>query len=257
MELIKQVTTWIITWATTYYHSKSQHFITSLSQCILCQGKCQNLPLICQYCCADLPYISSSAKKQSSQEYSHESLLLSPKVSSNISHKNIDDLYCLTTYQWPLNTWLNQLKYQHKFELAKLIANIINRHFESLLETLKSEQYVIIAMPIHITRWQERGFNQSHLIARQLANLSGITYQPDLIVRHKKTESQVGKDGAARRKNIKGAFKVVNLEGLPDHIIIVDDVVTTGTSGNELAHLLKKSGVLKVTLLTAAIALKI
>lgn len=249
MELIKQVT--------TYYHSKSQHFMTSLSQCILCQGKCQNLPLICQYCCADIPYISNAVKSPLSQKYSPENLLINPKVSSNIRHKNIDHLYCLTIYQWPISTWLNQLKYQHKFELAKLIANIINRHFKRLLETLKSEQYVIISMPIHITRWQERGFNQSHLIARQLANLSGITYQPDLIVRHKKTESQVGKDGAERRKNIKGAFKVVNSEVLPDHIIIIDDVVTTGTSSNELANQLKKSGVHKVTLITAAIALKI
>ena len=247
MELIKTVTALI-----SSSRILRKRCAVALSQCILCQGDCHTMPLLCQFCLDDLPYLSKKYGNKSTQL----NLLLIPKINKNISHQYIEDVYCLTAYEWPMNTWITQLKFQHDFELAKLIANIIDLNYSSLLRQYKLSDATLINMPIHLSRWQKRGFNQSHLIAEQLASSSGIDYQAELIIREKNTESQIGKKGAERRKNIKGAFKIISAKALPAHIIIIDDVITTGTSANELARVLKQAGVQKITLITAALALE-
>jgi predicted amidophosphoribosyltransferase len=71
------------------------------------------------------------------------------------------------------------------------------------------------------------------------------------------TESQVGKSGAERRKNLNQAFSlnIKPKESLPEHVILIDDVVTTGTTANEICKLLKKSGVQSITLLSLCLAI--
>lgn len=222
-----------------------------VSQCLLCNGQCQTMPLICHYCLADLPYFHKQ----------HNNLLLWPKVAQHVSHQHIDHLLCLAPYQWPFNVWLNQIKYQNKFELTELLAQLfLFQHRQSLLQ-LCTNNSVIINMPIHINRWQERGYNQSHLIVKHISKQLALNYQNNLVIRHKATEKQVGKTGVARRKNLKNAFRlnpdlVINTETLPEQVIIFDDVVTTGTTVNELAKLLKKAGVNHIIVIAIALAIE-
>ncbi len=105
-------------------------------------------------------------------------------------------------------SWLNQIKYQNRFELAELLAQLfIFQHSQSLLQ-LSTNNSVVINMPIHINRWQERGYNQSHLIVKHICKQLALNYQNNLVIRHKATEKQVGKTGVARRKNLKNAFSL-------------------------------------------------
>lgn len=222
-----------------------------ISQCLLCSGQCQTMPLICQYCLADLPYFHKQ----------YDNLLVWPKVAQHVSHQHIDQLLCLAPYQWPFNVWLNQIKYQNRFELAELLAQLfIFQHRQSLLQ-LSTNNSVVINMPIHINRWQERGYNQSHLIVKHICKQLALNYQNNLVIRHKATEKQVGKTGVARRKNLKNAFSLnpnltMNTKTLPEQVIIFDDVVTTGTTVNELAKLLKKSGVKHIIVIAIALAIE-
>jgi predicted amidophosphoribosyltransferase len=88
-----------------------------------------------------------------------------------------------------------------------------------------------------------------------------LNYQNNLVIRHKATEKQVGKTGVERRKNLKNAFSLnpnltMNTKTLPEQVIIFDDVVTTGTTVNELAKLLKKSGVKHIIVIAIALAIE-
>lgn len=218
------------------------------SQCLLCSGKCQTTPLLCDICLHDLPTFKP-----------HDNLLNNPKFSRDISHKYIDTLICLAPYQWPFSLWINQLKYQQHFELAKLLVTILTTHHKNTLAALLSnKQTLLINVPIHITRWQERGYNQSHLIAKTMNNVLTCTYNPNVVRRIKATEQQVGKSGIERRTNIKNAFALNNevSTNIPKHIVIIDDVITTGTTVNELARLFKKAGVAKISVITIALAVK-
>jgi ComF family protein len=224
-----------------------------ISCCSLCGNTCQHHPLLCQYCQADLPYFN----------YHHipYDLLSWPAITKIIPIKHFDHLLAIAPYVWPFNTWISQLKYQHKTELAELLSYLLIQHWQQYLSVdranLTPENTLILAVPLHLKKWQARGFNQAHLIARKFAQGFGYVYQEDYITREKITESQVGKSGLERRKNLKNAFSL-HLDTkvkLPAHVILIDDVVTTGTTANEICKLLKKRGVHSITLLSICLAI--
>lgn len=106
---------------------------------------------------------------------------------------------------------------------------------------LKKRIDLVIPMPMHEARLKERGFNQALEIARLLAKKMQLTLDYTTCKRIKLTPPQASLPLKERLKNIRGVFGCSrNLQGL--HIAIVDDVMTTGTSLNELASMLKKSG---------------
>jgi ComF family protein len=224
-----------------------------ISCCSLCGNTCQHHPLLCQYCQADLPYFN--------HQHLPYDLLLWPAVTKLIPIKHFDHLLAIAPYVWPFNTWISQLKYQHKTELAELLSYLLIHHWQQYLSledtNLAPVNTRIMPVPLHLKKWQERGFNQADLIASKFAQGVGYLYQADLVVRKKLTESQVGKSGAERRKNLKQAFSLnINSKtSLPEHVILIDDVVTTGTTANEICKLLKKSGVQSITLLSLCLAI--
>ncbi|MBO9490026.1 ComF family protein [Endozoicomonas sp. G2_1] len=217
-----------------------------VSCCLLCQGTTQQHPLICPHCQADIQYFEL--------EKIDHNLLHWPAIASHINHQHFEQLICLAPHQWPLSTWLSALKYQQRFELADLIAFLLASRLKASLHV--SSNTVLTAVPIHIERWQERGFNQSHLIAKALANYLSITYQPMLLAKEKVTQPQVGLSGAERRKNVKNSFVVTQpkLVSMSPDIVLFDDVITTGSTANEACKTLKLGGANKITVVSATLA---
>ena len=236
----------------------SQQFGTfrlKISCCLLCGNNCQTHPLLCQFCQADLPYFN--------YQYLPFDLLTWPAVTKLIPKSNFDHLITIAPYVWPFDTWISQLKYQHKTELAELLSQLLINHWHNLLSVenvdLTPTNTLVVSVPLHIKKWQTRSFNQAHLIARKFAEKFEYPYQASIVTREKCTENQVGKSGFERRKNLKNAFSV-NLDqmtDLPKNIILIDDVVTTGTTANEICKLLKKKGVQRITLLSICIAIPV
>jgi ComF family protein len=109
----------------------------------------------------------------------------------------------------------------------------------------------LLPVPLHSSRLRQRGFNQSIEIARVIAKRLQIPIVHDAVIRRRSTESQTGLTAKQRQKNIRGAFDVVgDLAG--KHVLIIDDVVTTGSTVNELAKVLKRKGVKRVGVLSIA-----
>ena len=104
----------------------------------------------------------------------------------------------------------------------------------------------IIPMPLHPARLRERGFNQALEIAQQLSNNNKIELLPNTCTRVRNTPSQTGLPWKDRQKNIRDAFSC-KMDFSSKHIAIVDDVMTTGATLNELAKTLRNCGATKVS----------
>ena len=112
----------------------------------------------------------------------------------------------------------------------------------------------LLPVPLYKKRLKQRGFNQAIEISRSLEKAWDIPIDNNLVKRKCETQSQTGLDAKQRRRNMKGAFEVVGTVKYK-HVAIIDDVVTTGSTVNELARILKISGVKKVSVYSVARAL--
>jgi len=110
---------------------------------------------------------------------------------------------------------------------------------------------VIIPVPLHVRRLRGRGFNQSLILARALGKKHALPVDFSLLKRQKMTQTQTGLDKKEREQNIKGAFEVPAPERIMNKkIILVDDVLTTGSTVNECSKTLKKAGAASVAVIT-------
>ncbi len=221
----------------------------NLSNCDLCGQACQTYPLLCEHCYNDLSLFKLDAVQGD--------LLNWPAIDKALPKNAFDQLVCLAPYLWPFTLWLTQLKYQGRFEIAELFAQLLNDCWKSQSTAHKGKKaQTILAVPLHIKKWQSRGFNQAHLIASAFSKLINIPYQPEVIIRTVHTDSQVGQSGGARRKNLRNAFSLhSDTLLLPEHVILIDDVVTTGSTANEICRLLNKHGVKRISLLSVCLSL--
>jgi ComF family protein len=133
-----------------------------------------------------------------------------------------------------------RLKYGGKIGLARVIAQQLLRHVPD-----ETDQVIITPVPLHWTRIWSRSFNQSALIGKQLADLTGITFVPDILLRHKRTSSMRGLDHKRRRQAVGSAFILHpkykgKLKGRK--IILIDDVLTTGATSDGCVAVLKRGG---------------
>lgn len=144
-------------------------------------------------------------------------------------------------YEQPAVWLVQQLKFNDRLSHARLLGNMLA---EEVMNCNVLPQ-CIIPVPLHSKRLRQRGFNQSVELAKPVAQKAGLPLEHGLVKRVRATESQTGLDAKQRRKNIKQAFEVVSAVAY-SHVAIVDDVVTTGSTVNEIARVLKKAGVKRV-----------
>jgi len=229
-----------------------KEILRSLSQCDLCGNNlcCNNIhsqTLICPSCLDDLPLFN--------QDIIQGDLLNWPAINKALPKIYFDHLFCLSPYLAPFTQWLPQLKYQGRFELASLFARLLAQQWQnSVLQSSSID--LILSVPLHISKWQIRGYNQAHLIAKPIAKLLQLPYDENILIRTKKNKSQVGQTGSQRRDNLAKTFMLSkNLPSNTKHIILIDDVLTTGSTASEISKLLKKSGATKITVLTICLTL--
>jgi ComF family protein len=139
-------------------------------------------------------------------------------------------------YQFPVDKLIQAMKYQEQLALSgifaeKLLARIDRAHLPDYL----------IPMPLHPAKLKRRGFNQALLLAKPLAYALSIPLLTNTCQRLRDTPSQTDLPWDERSKNVKNAFSCeMDLTG--KHVALIDDVMTTGASLNELAIAVKKRG---------------
>ncbi|MEK9155852.1 MAG: ComF family protein [Patescibacteria group bacterium] len=143
----------------------------------------------------------------------------------------------------PTKEMIHQLKYSGITELAPLLGELI---FERIKDHLPYGQIVIVPVPLHKKREAQRGFNQSELLARYLSDRLGFPGGAALM-RTEDTRSQVELSGEERRENLRGKFAIADAELVSGKtVLLVDDVMTTGSTLNECAKVLRRAGARQV-----------
>jgi len=144
-----------------------------------------------------------------------------------------------------------KLKHADRTDLAPMFARWLSRAAADLL----AEAEAVAPVPLHRFRLLKRRYNQAAEIARPLARLAGVPYLADALIRRRATETQGGKSGAHRKRNVAGAFHVpahrrAQVEGR--RILLIDDVLTTGATAEGCARALKRAGAARVDLAVVA-----
>ncbi|WP_027710700.1 DNA utilization protein GntX [Dickeya chrysanthemi] len=166
-------------------------------------------------------------------------------------------LLFVSDYQPPLNTLVRRIKFQRRTELAPALARLLllqwlarRRETALTLPEAYPRPDAIVTVPLHRRRHWRRGFNQTDLLARQLAHWLGCAYQPDTLIRVRYTVPQQSLKAASRRRNLRRAFRcrhtVVNQWVAGKRLVVLDDVVTTGSTAAEISRTLLNAGAKQV-----------
>ena len=208
--------------------------------CILCGSAGFDYQDICQgcfndltrnihrcYCCAEI----------------FESPITSPRLCGHcISRPPIfDETHAPFIHQSIIRYLITTLKFNRQYKNARLLASLLVSHINKTAEMPD----LIIPVPLHKQRFHERGFNQSLEIALILSKQLNVPLNNTSCIRHRNTPHQINLHAKQRKNNIKNAFKIIS-PITADHVVILDDVMTTGSTVNELAKVLKKAGVTRV-----------
>jgi len=162
-------------------------------------------------------------------------------------------------YSGALMELVHQLKYRACFALLDPLGQLLREAFQ--LHWRPGEIDMVLPIPLHVRRWRQRGFNQAQMLVDAWAKLERrgtrdecrFPKARDIFVRSRPTAPQTGLGKPERRRNIRGAFKVVDRAAVKGRsILLVDDVYTTGATAAEAARELKDNGAEAVDVLTIA-----
>lgn len=205
-------------------------------RCLLCLDPGQPPALdLCNGCQADLrrdvPSCTGCARPLLQPDtFLCGDCLLRPRV--------FDAAFAAYCYEFPLDWMVRRMKYGGEIAAARVLGTMLGR-VASVAHALHVQ--ALVPVPLHRAREAGRGFNQALEIARYAGRELGLPVIHDACVRRRATLEQAGLDAAERRRNLRGAFELRRSAGF-ERIAIVDDVLTTGSTVEELARLLKADG---------------
>ncbi len=218
------------------------------SRCLLCGLPGQADLDLCQHCYQQLPFNLTACSRCALPLPEN---ILTGSVCGRCQKKPpyYDDAFSLFSYQQPIIYLIQQLKFKYRLAHARMLGDLLNVAWAK--KQVNQHDVCILPVPLYKSRLRQRGFNQSIELARALSKTTGWPMELHRVQRLRETISQTGLDAKERRKNIRGAFKVI--ESLAQkQVLIIDDVVTTGSTVNELSRVLKQAGVEHVTVLSLA-----
>lgn len=212
--------------------------------CLLCAADSPR-SLLCPACSADLPQLPAALCPQCSEQTTHGErcgacLKDPPDFARTIA---------LFRYEFPVDRLIHALKYGHQLALAAWLG-------KQLADALVAADYdLLLPLPLHPARLRERGFNQAAEIARSIGTLAGIPLDVLCLTRTRPTPPQAELPLKERARNVRGAFACsADLSG--KRILLVDDVMTSGSTLRECARVVKLHGASKITVAVAARALR-
>ncbi len=158
-------------------------------------------------------------------------------------------------YEFPVTQLVQALKYEGALANARVFGTRLAAHASSEAFHPVPRAALVVPMPLHPSRLVERGFNQSHEIARVVTRLLDLELAGQALRRVRATAPQVGLDRRARAGNLSGAFVADRRRVTGEHVILIDDVVTTASTAMEAASTLRAAGAAAVEVWAVARAL--
>ena len=177
------------------------------------------------------------------------------KTPSHFPEKSkVEKFYCATEYrQETIEKLISSFKYKFIKDIKNELGDLVISHLE-LTGFVKNENQVLLPVPLHKKRLHWRGFNQSEALAENIGNYFNIPVVTNVLLRTKYTEHQTLRQNRKERvRNIRGAFSCKNSKVIENkEVILIDDVVTSGTTLKECAKELSKYDIKKIFAIVVA-----
>ncbi len=205
--------------------------------CCLCSDPTTSSTNFCKGCLDDLPWIENACRR-----------CATPLQSANVCGvcQRSAPFYARSVaalrYSWPVNRIVHAMKYQGQLDAVDTLAALLALRIEDQATRMPLR---LIPVPLHPSRLRVRGFNQSLELARRLAKRFQVVADSDSVIRRVDTQPQTDLDSEQRRRNMRGAFAATGPIDCK-RVAIVDDVMTSGATCNELAKTLVGAGVVEV-----------
>ncbi|MFN3587756.1 MAG: ComF family protein [Spirosomataceae bacterium] len=212
--------------------------------CITCENQLQiNENQICTSCLLDLPYTDT-----------HKVGIIALE---NKFVGRVDVAKIFSFVRFSKKSGVQKLLHALKYKANEKIGNDIGVYYGKLIKK-EVEEYkldYLLPVPIHPKKLKTRGYNQAEVFSKGLSESLEIKTLTDVLLKTRETVSQTKENKQERFENIKGSFKIIEAGILKGkNIAIVDDVLTTGATLEEIAQILKNVGVSKVVIITIATA---
>ena len=165
--------------------------------------------------------------------------------------RHIDEFSVLLPYDKVCRILIHALKYHGMPSMGYFLGEHMGK--KTLQQLSLPKETLLVPVPLHPSKQKERGYNQSERLAKGFASFTGHTIDETILTRTRSTGTQTALDGEQRSDNVRGAFQYTgekSLEGCP--VILIDDVMTTGSTLSECAGVLRESGAGKIIVSVAA-----
>lgn len=219
--------------------------------CTVCGGRTRAGKYLCEQCESKAVRIVAPFCQQCSEPF--EGAITTVFTCANCAHRTIyfDAAVAAFRGRGIVRQIIHDFKYGRQVHLRHPVARWLLAAFDD--ERLSGRQFdVIVPVPLHPTRQRERGFNQANLLAELVSARISIPRKP-LLERVRYTTTQTALDRAERMENLHNAFRLrkkANVRGL--RVLLIDDILTTGSTLSECARVLKRARAISVYAATAA-----
>src|SRR5437667_1814472 len=219
--------------------------------CTLCGGKTRACDYLCERCEAKATPIVAPFCQQCSEPF--EGAIATAFSCANCAHRTIYFDAAVSAYRGRgiVREIIHEFKYGRQIHVRRLVARWLHAALDD--ERLRGSRFdIIVPVPLHATRLRERGFNQASLLAALLSAQTSISSKP-VLERIRYTTTQTALDRFERMENLHTAFRLrknADVRGL--RVLLIDDVLTTGSTLSECARVLKRAGATSVHAATAA-----
>ena len=164
-----------------------------------------------------------------------------PRAASPLRHAPLTEVHAACVYAAPIDRLLLRFKFHHDLAAGGLLAQLMA---QSLAAVPRPD--ALLAVPLHRARLRRRGYDQALELARPLALALDLPLLHGALRRVRATAAQSQLDAGQRRRNLRQAFAVPAGRALPAHVVLVDDVMTTGATLHAAALTLRRAGVRRV-----------
>lgn len=197
----------------------------------------------CLACKVNMPYTDHFFKKKNN---------VAPKFWGKIPCQDVACLINFHSYS-DVKIMMHRLKYKGRKDIGYHLGTMMGKHAKG--SKFFKEIDLIVPIPLHPIKKMKRGYNQAASIGKGVSDILDIPMREDVIVKTKNTDSQTKKGRIARVKNVLDSFELVDKEGIKGrHILIVDDVITTGATIEACGNRLLESRGVKLSVLAACLA---